>query len=934
MRWQPAALTCLLAMLVLSGGASASASTGCQLDTPAFCDSFDRGPAEGAKSGDLNPARWHVTRINPAYQFAGNWSLSSYNEFPAVPVPSCRRDISTVIAPNDTIVCDTDSPHAGQVMTAIMAQFYGLYSLRPNQAFDFAGRMGKIVFDVDAATGGGLDKWISVYVTDQPVNGANSLQHTTGLQPRNGLGVEFAVTCGTSYQQVGVSNVFTYANHEQSTAFAGDNTGPCVKTSKGSLNHFEIRLSEHQVDVWGSDFSSDNDNGGSFPNFRLLQSVPLSLSFSRGYVHFQTGIRAPLKYADSMGLDTPYAQYFWDNLGFDGPVIAPERVYQIDDALTAVPNGGKNLGYKILDGGGMFTCCEDTRVASLPIQGVDLANATAAYLSLDAYLTPGGDFNAETFALEYRINGGVWKSPLVPPAYAAMVHDSTWWSGLVLPIPLSDLRQGGNTLELTTVDANKGYPVVVSNIYVVISTAGAATTSEYQQTIARAPLAERPTGLMPTSAGCQLQTADQPANIAFCDTFEQPMGTGNRSGDLNGTVWGVSRTSGNVNQGQGVINGWSPTNLEGCAGTMSVAAPADIHVCDGQLRQAVNDDGNVTLLAMYPKQPFDFAGRTGTVGFDVSNDSGGTHSAWPELWITDMPVPAPFVFSGGAWRSIPRHGFGIRLGAVTRPGQGPNMGPNCPADDNWRWTVDSVVVVRDYAMEEVNLYGNGDGLRLSPKGCVIASNGPNGGLNHVEVRVAQNQIDVYASDAGTTEPLKQIATISNANLTFSRGLIWINDAHYNANKGAIPQAEHTFTWDNVAFDGPFTYRDYSFDALDMNELNQYGSYNLGQYSLPPQTVKWNVLGLPKPGTLTADVVRVLFNFHHYDAPSMLTVTVNGHAHGVPWPYPDRDGWTWRTLAVEVPIADLVEGTNEVTIGADAFLATSNVNIVFVNGVLH
>jgi hypothetical protein len=31
--------------------------------------------------------------------------------------------------------------------------------------------------------------------------------------------------------------------------------------------------------------------------------------------------------------------------------------------------------------------------------------------------------------------------------------------------------------------------------------------------------------------------ADQPVNIAFCDTFAP----GNRSGDLNAEVWGVSR---------------------------------------------------------------------------------------------------------------------------------------------------------------------------------------------------------------------------------------------------------------------------------------------------------------------------------------------------------------------------------------------------------
>src|SRR2546425_513679 len=69
------------------------------------------------------------------------------------------------------------------------------------------------------------------------------------------------------------------------------------------------------------------------------------------------------------------------------------------------------------------------------------------------------------------------------------------------------------------------------------------------------------------------------------------------------------------------------------------------------------------------------------------------------------------------------------------------------------------------------------------------------------------------------------------------------------------------------------YRDYSYDALDANALNGYDTYNLGQYSFPPQTVSWNVVGLPKPGTISADVVRVLFNFHHYDAPTVLNVTV-------------------------------------------------------------
>ena len=40
-------------------------------------------------------------------------------------------------------------------------------------------------------------------------------------------------------------------------------------------------------------------------------------------------------------------------------------------------------------------------------------------------------------------------------------------------------------------------------------------------------------------------------------------------------------------------------------------------------------------------QPFDFAGRTGVVAFDVSDNTQGAHAAWPSFALTDQPVPAP-----------------------------------------------------------------------------------------------------------------------------------------------------------------------------------------------------------------------------------------------------------------------------------------------------
>ncbi len=270
------------------------------------------------------------------------------------------------------------------------------------------------------------------------------------------------------------------------------------------------------------------------------------------------------------------------------------------------------------------------------------------------------------------------------------------------------------------------------------------------------------------TANCGLDRA------AFCETFSQPAGTGNRSGQLDGTLWGVSRTTGNDDPGQGLIDAWSPAQVQTCSGTQTVQPDNDILVCNSQVREATKDNGNVTALAMYPKQPFDFAGRTGTVTFDVSNDTQGSHAAWPEFWLTDKPVPAPFTHFG-SWMSVPQNGFGLRFYSSEPPNQGVLLASNCPNDGNIRWTLGSAVAVRNYVVDDQD---NGGAMKVTPLDCVIASSGPNGGLNHVQLNISQSQIDVYATDAGTTGPLHHIGMVQNANLTLTRGLIWIDDVHY------------------------------------------------------------------------------------------------------------------------------------------------------------
>ena len=415
------------------------------------------------------------------------------------------------------------------------------------------------------------------------------------------------------------------------------------------------------------------------------------------------------------------------------------------------------------------------------------------------------------------------------------------------------------------------------------------------------------------------------AQPAFCETFDQPAGTGNRSGQLNGTLWGVSRAiggSGN-NLGQQEFNAWSPTQLQTCSGTTTVQPDNDIIICNGQVREALNDNEDVITLAMYPKQPFDFAGRTGIVTFDVSNDTQGTHTQWPEFWVTDQPVPAPFTHLG-SWLAAPRNGLGLRFAAATTPGQGHNIASACPDDQFNRWSVDSAVVSRNYVIDDE---ADNGAIRVQMLDCVIGSSGP-GNMNHVELHISQSQIDVYATDAGTMAPLKHIAVVPNANLTFTRGLIWLEDVHYNAAKFG-GQTQHTFAWDNVGFDGPVLPRDLSFDVQDaLAPVAGYpGKLNLGFFAPPgagPQLSVPNVSGVPN-----AAAALLTFNFFHYDAPQTLNYSVNGHAHSVAWPYPDRSFLSWRTLGASVPVSDLVTGTNMVSISSDQPIALANVNIILV-----
>jgi hypothetical protein len=427
------------------------------------------------------------------------------------------------------------------------------------------------------------------------------------------------------------------------------------------------------------------------------------------------------------------------------------------------------------------------------------------------------------------------------------------------------------------------------------------------------------------SNNCGLQLGGP---FAFCETFDQPSPVTNRSGQLNGTLWGVSRLTGAPSTDY--ANNWSKSTMDTCNGRQQVQPDTDVIICNGQARESSFDNFTVTALAMYPKQPFDFAGRTGTVSFEVTNDTSGTHGTWPEFWLTDQPVPAPFTHGDNGqvpcdFCSVPRNGFGIRFAAYFEANQGAQA-PNCPNDSHRRWIVDTFVIVRNYTPQEYFWINNPNFTTL---GCVTESGGAggNGLMNHIELKISQNQIDVYASDAGS-KTLKQITRLTNANLTLTRGLVWIEDSHYNAEKSAYPSTNnHTFAWDNVAFDGPAPYRDLSFDVLDRLSPGPGGTLNLGWPTSQGNAPTLQTLPMTSANISAATSSLLMFN---YGIPKISTWTysINGHVHTTATPVASPVSG-WQSVALPVTLSDLVNGPQAVQIWGNQATVVANVNIVLV-----
>jgi hypothetical protein len=369
-----------------------------------------------------------------------------------------------------------------RLMTAVSIQNYGVNSYMPRQPFDFAGRTGKIDFDVDPYQN--PDGYVEIELTDAPVPATTFREFQNfevGPVPNNGLSLKFLSPddCGATPVNTMVYN--NYVGTIITPTF--DHANGCAAISQGSLNHFEVQISQTHVDVYGSDFSTDN--GVTFPNYKLLYSADISLPFTRGYVHFNAKNHATMKYGFG-----PDAVFHWDNLGFDGPVIPAPRAYEIPDNTTTttyIPDNNtttgqeQNLGYQLLDGttgkpAGIYDPVN--LISSLAFQNVDISGVTSATLTLNAYFNASTHTADTSWGVSYRFNGGTWRTRNLTAGDLADINaiagGPLGMLSMLINVPVTDLVQGTNTLELLPLNAPMDYPPVVTNIDLLLGTPGSA----------------------------------------------------------------------------------------------------------------------------------------------------------------------------------------------------------------------------------------------------------------------------------------------------------------------------------------------------------------------------------------------------------------------------------------------------------------------------
>lgn len=404
----------------------------CGLEKPAFCEDFEK-VAPGGRGGDLDETLWAFSRWgHETREFFTRIPASQESESErAVTSVFCGKTFSGLLPPNDVVICDgvgVDGLTSGQLNEVYDDQGdFAFNSMRSRQLFDFTGRTGTVVFDVDAKINPfnlGHGWWIEFWITDDSAPMPYHEAPSVVSYPKNGLGINFQGLndCPQGREATTVSRVFVTKDHRIVHDYPGSELDHesdekrCITTADQKLNHFEIRVSVDKVEIWGSNHD-DPKNA-----HRMATANILDLPFSRGYIHLQhSQYNAPKD-----GNVTAVQTYRWDNIGFDGPSYAPQRSFAAldNDEPDIDGEGGVMYGYKVNS--------KDETVVKIP--GVELGDATRAVLDLNT-------LNYEQArTVEFKVNGGP------PHTFEVPNFNRGGMRSFAVELVLSELKDGDNEI--------------------------------------------------------------------------------------------------------------------------------------------------------------------------------------------------------------------------------------------------------------------------------------------------------------------------------------------------------------------------------------------------------------------------------------------------------------------------------------------------------
>ena len=427
---------------------------GCGLASPAFCEDFEGARnTTGNRNGDISTTRFSLARWKSSIE-------SEPNPVGRAQIPACRAGSTTnPLPPGDSLICDpTGSIASHYALVSTAEQNYGDNSYRLAQQFDITGRTGVIRFQTSLYVQGGLLGWPTLGFTADPYSAPSYLaDNSAGPTPREGLQIHFNSVCPGPDGWTPFPNVRSYHRYTETEVHDENNFDSwCtsdIKTQPGLLNQVEIHLSPTHIEIWMSDASS---NGVNYGALKKVYSAPINLTFTRGYVYFGVHNHATVKYAS-----LPSWTVQWDNIGFDGPSLVPERVYQVANASVA-SGAALDLGYWLPNS------ATGGATPALALAGVSTTGATSGTLVFDIGADQITNNNWSSWRINYRFNGGAWHAVVLSADELALLPQRSGSFAFSVPINIAELASGNNTVQFSGTNFYGGYQPYVANIDLLV----------------------------------------------------------------------------------------------------------------------------------------------------------------------------------------------------------------------------------------------------------------------------------------------------------------------------------------------------------------------------------------------------------------------------------------------------------------------------------